>query len=684
LAGSIIDRSGDTMKVIFTYILSLFFLGTMAQQESDSLTVIRAWKLTNSYSTQESVGLDTNLPNFQIIYPIYDYSISNSFLGNYGSPAIQNIFADRIFNNDAFYINPYLPSITSSERNIYYDTKKPYSTLSYTNNGPNENREHALEALHTQNINPKFNFSLRYRGLSTKGQYRYLQLKRHAFQITTNYRGSRYLMHAGFNLARVRAAESGGIIDSVFQSGIINNSDVKEKDLPARFGGTNNPDYESNAWNRVRYYDITVAQRLKLLTIGGKVDTADQSKGQSIAEPVLNYVFRMTRATKTYDHINPLEGDFYDYTHFNPNHTLDSVSHFNISNILQLEFKTTFRRKVQVGIFGLIGNDYEIYSMRTEWDTSYSAGDSTLTIVYNENGDTLKGYSSRKPISNTYFSAGLYGNFWNKVKTRFTGTIYFLGYKAGQTRLDGTFLSDFTLFGKEFEIDGSVAIENNIPSYLFEHYYSNHYVWDQNLNPESRFILTGKIGAPSNKFELRGSYYLISGYFYFNEEGKPGNYDDPLNVFSIELAKTFKLWKIYSVNRIIYQASEKQEIIPLPNLAIYNSTYFDHTFNFKSTGGQLQAMLGFDLYYTTSFYGYEYSPALAQFHIQNFNDPGYRQIGNYPRMDVFFNLKLKSVRFFAKLQHFYSKWTQPRYYSAISYPYNRFALVFGVSWTFYN
>ena len=399
----------------------------MAQQESDSLTVIRAWKLTNSYSTQESVGLDTNLPNFQIIYPIYDYSISNSFLGNYGSPAIQNIFADRIFNNDAFYINPYLPSITSSERNIYYDTKKPYSTLSYTNNGPNENREHALEALHTQNINPKFNFSLRYRGLSTKGQYRYLQLKRHAFQITTNYRGSRYLMHAGFNLARVRAAESGGIIDSVFQSGIINNSDVKEKDLPARFGGTNNPDYESNAWNRVRYYDITVAQRLKLLTIGGKVDTADQSKGQSIAEPVLNYVFRMTRATKTYDHINPLEGDFYDYTHFNPNHTLDSVSHFNISNILQLEFKTTFRRKVQVGIFGLIGNDYEIYSMRTEWDTSYSAGDSTLTIVYNENGDTLKGYSSRKPISNTYFSAGLYGNFWNKVKTRFTGTIYFLG-----------------------------------------------------------------------------------------------------------------------------------------------------------------------------------------------------------------------------------------------------------------
>jgi hypothetical protein len=646
--------------------------------------VISAWRLSNNYSNQESVKLDTNLPGMQIFYPVYKYSISNSFLGNYCSPALQNVFADRIFSQDAFYLNAYLPSFTTSERDTYYNTKKPYTRLDYTNSGPAENREQALEAIHTQNLNPKLNFSLRYHGVSSKGQYRYLQLKKNEFQVTTNYKGSRYLMHAGFNLTRLRAAESGGIIDSVFQSGEVNGERVKgEKDYPVVFGGTNNPDYESDAWNRVRYYDVILAQRLRLFTIGGKVDTTTQSKGRNIAEPVLNYTFHMNRATKTYDHIDPLEGDFYEHTYFNPKQTLDSVSHFNISNNLQLEFKTTFRRKIQMSIFGSIGNDYEVYSMNTPWDTTYSLGDSTLTIVY-DNGDTLKGYSSRKPMSSTYFSAGIYGNFWNKVKTRFSGTVYFLGYKAGQTRLDGAFLSDFSLFGKEFEIDGSVIIENNIPGYLFEHYYSNHFIWEKSLNPESRIYLTGKIGAPSNKFELKGNYYLISGYIYFNEEARPDNYDDPLNVFSIELAKTFRLWKIYSENRIIYQASEKQEIIPLPNIAIFNSTYFDHTFHFSSTGGELQVMLGFDLYYTTSFYGYRYSPALAQFHIQDFNDPEYRKIGNYPLMDVFLNMKLKSVRFFAKLQHFYSQWTEPRYYSAIDYPYNRFALKFGLSWVFYN
>lgn len=673
------------MKFISTYILSLLFLGALAQEEEDSLKVIEAWNLQNNYSTLVAADLDTNLPGFQVFYPVYRYSVSNSFLGSYCSPGTQNIFSDRTFKHDAFFLNPYLPSIITSERNTYYNTKRPYSTLIWTNNGPSENREQALEALHTQNINPKLNFSLRYHGVSSKGQYRYLQQKKNQFQITTNYRGSRYLMHTGFNLTRLRAAENGGIIDSVFQSGIINGDPIdREKDIPTVFSGTNNPDYVSDAWNRLRYYDLTVAQRFKLFTIGGKVDTTDQSKGRSVAEPVLNYIFRMSRASKAYDHEDPTEGDFYDFTHFNSDRTLDSVTHFNLSNMLQLEFKTTFRQKVQVGIFGLIGNDYEIYSMQSGWDTTYSLGDTTLTIIYDENGDTLKGYSSRKPMSSTYFSAGLYGNFWNKVKTRFTGTIYFLGYKAGQTRLDGTFMSDFKLFGKEFEVDGGVVIENNIPGYLFEHYYSNHYIWDKSLNPESRFILTGKLGAPSNKFELRGNYYLISGYVYFNEEAKPENYNDPLNIFSIELSKNFKLWKLNFVNKIIYQASEKQEIIPLPNLAIYNSTYFDHTFHFNTTGGELQAMLGFDLYYTTSFHGFNYAPALAQFHIQDFNDPEYRQIGNYPLMDAFFNLKLKSVRFFIKLQHFYSGWTQPNYYSAIHYPYNRFAFKFGLSWAFYN
>lgn len=90
-------------------------------------------------------------------------------------------------------------------------------------------------------------------------------------------------------------------------------------------------------------------------------------------------------------------------------------------------------------------------------------------------------------------------------------------------------------------------------------------------------------------------------------------------------------------------------------------------------------MLGVDIYYNTSFKGYKYSPALAQFYNQD-----KITIGDYPRMDVFVNLQVKSVRFFFVYQHFNSDWFGQNYYSAVQYPYNKHAFKIGISWTFYN
>jgi hypothetical protein len=134
----------------------------------------------------------------------------------------------------------------------------------------------------------------------------------------------------------------------------------------------------------------------------------------------------------------------------------------------------------------------------------------------------------------------------------------------------------------------------------------------------------------------------------------------------------------------------KPECITLPYLILYSSTYFDHTFRFKSTNGELQTILGVDIYYNSKFNGYEYAPSLSQFYVQNTT-----QIGNFPMMDAFLSVKLKQVRFFVKLQHFNSTWTGQRYYSAIHYPYcqgldiqnwelRTVVLKFGLSWVFYE
>ncbi len=674
-------RAVEDMKVIafvFTFFISMNLL---AQDEIDSTRVIYSWELQNFYSTSKEVDIDTSMTDLHIIYPIYNYSINNTFLGNFGSPVIQNIFTDRIFNNEAFFLNQYLPYLQTADNTQYYNTKNPFTRLTYTNAGPTRNREESFEVFHTQNINPKLNFGFRYHVIKSKGQYRYLQVKKNAFRIFASYTGSRYTMHTTFNLDRYKAGENAGIIDSVFENRDDYENIDYTKDIPSVFGGSPAPDYKDpNAENRIRYYDLMLSQRLKLFTLSSKIDSTNEKKGGSFAEPILTYAFKLDRSTKAYDDIDPVTPKYYNSIFFNKQFTLDSLAHFKFSNNVQLEFKTVLRGKIQTSVYGMLGYDYENYSFESNWDTGFFADTSLIHTPYIlANGDTLKGIKRKNNVTNSYVSVGIYGNFWNKVKARFYGTVYLAGYKQGNTEFGGVLNSNLTILGKDYEFDITGLIENRIPDYLLNNYYSNNYIWEQSLLPEYRMHLSSKIAAPSNKFELRGNYYFISNFIYFNEQAMPDNYEQNLNYFSIEAEKTFQLWKIFFVNKLAYQVSENKNILPVPDLIWFNSTYFDHTFRFKSTNGELRTMLGFDIYYNTSFNGYEYSPALSQFYVQNST-----QIGNYPLMDAFLKFKVKRTRFFFKIQHFNSDWFNQKYYSAIHYPYNQLAFKFGLSWTFYD
>ena len=662
-----------------TYLYIVFLLipsAILAQVDNDSVPVIYSWTLENYYSQTKKAEVDTNLENFQVFYPNYQYSVSNSFLGNLGTASLSNIVPDRIFNDDAFYVNPFLPYFQTVENTQFYNTRKQFSRLTYTFESLSNSREETFEAFHTQNLSPKFNFGLRYYNISSRGQYRYQKVKMNSFRLFGSYTGQKYTLHSSLNMNYYRNNENGGIIDSIFQSG--NYKFIQN--IPTVFDGTGSPNYDSDAQNKLRYLDILVSQQLKLFTIASKQDSAKINKGRNIAEPILTYVFSTNRASKRYLDDNPVSPGFYDYFYFNTESTNDSVSHFRVSNTLQLEFKTTFRRKVQTGIYGLVGYDFEKYYLFSQWDTSYNpVEDTLLTPIILDTGDTLKGVNMSEKLTNTFVSAGIYGNIKNKIKAQFSGTLYLAGQKSGQTELKGLINTDITILKREYQFDIEGIIENKKPSYLFDTYYANNYMWNQDLKYQNGFRLSSLLRSPSKNFELQANYYVLRNFIYFNELAHPQNYEYILNYFSIEATKTFKLWKIYSLNKVVYQVTENKSVLPLPTLIVYNSTYFDHTFRFKLTDGRLQTIFGLDIYYNTSFNGYEYSPALSVFYVQN-----QENIGNYPLMDLFLNIKLKRTRFFVKVQHFNSSWFEQNYYSTLHYPYNQNTIRFGLSWVFYN
>jgi len=286
-------------------------------------------------------------------------------------------------------------------------------------------------------------------------------------------------------------------------------------------------------------------------------------------------------------------------------------------------------------------------------------------------------YNSR--LFNSYVSSGFSKIFANRLDMNLYGQYFISGYRSGDFLLSGDLklilgnvTQPVTLFVKGVN-------EFKSPDFLYTHYASNNFVWTKNFSKTSKIHLSTNLAISSKKFEIQGDYYLFSNLIYLNEEAIPVQYHNAMSLIVVSLSKQFNLWKMTSMNKLVYQKSENKNVLDLPDITLYNSTYLKHLLNFRATGGKLLAMLGFDLFYNTKYYADAYMPALASFHRQR-----QKQLGNYPYFDVFLNLQLKRFRFFVKMEHVNSGWINNNYFSILHYPRNRRDLKFGLSWTFYD
>ncbi|MCG8582026.1 MAG: putative porin, partial [Bacteroidales bacterium] len=154
----------------------------------------------------------------------------------------------------------------------------------------------------------------------------------------------------------------------------------------------------------------------------------------------------------------------------------------------------------------------------------------------------------------------------------------------------------------------------------------------------------------------------------------PAQTSTVVQVFNARLKKHFKLGRIHSVNDVIVQYTSHDEYIPVPKLALYNSTYYQNTL-FQV----LHFQIGFDARYNSQYYAPMYMPASGQFVNQRS-----QKVGNYPFVDVFANLQLKRARIYVKFDHVNEGYPNEPYYTSYQYPGNPRSLKFGVSWNFYD
>jgi hypothetical protein len=657
------------------YLLALSFLliaPAICIAQIDTNTVVSSWKLDEYFANQTRMNVDTALDQFQKYNPAFCNYTGVATLGNYSLPAQSLVFTERLLSQEFILINHFYPFMKSFTTTEYFNCRRPFTKLTYIKGGSSQTNEEILDVLHSQNITKEVNFGLHYTTLGSLGQYRFQKVKNNSFGFFSSKSGEPYSYHLSINWNKITADENGGVLKDSY---VTDTSYSFTKDIPTLFGGKDRPpQHIPDAYTEIRNLNIFTKHEFAFLSERQKSDSVQTTKKIRIFYPKLIYIFLFDRTVRSFTDNNPTVGfnaGLYPAMNISGELTSDSLLHWRLQNTARLQFQGRKNNHYFI--------DYSYELLKYSMSTGLTSTDTTEYYWFITNDVNYNGLHYNSRLYNSYISSGFNKIFVNRLELDLLGRLYLSGYRTGDIYLAGDIKVNLGKLSNPFTLSVSAVNELRSPDYLYAHYASNHFIWTKNFKQTFQNHLSAKIDISSKKFEIQGDYYLFRNFIFFNDEALPAQYHSDLSILAVSASKQFNFWKITSYNKLVFQKCDNEKILGLPELTFNTSTYLSHLFNFKSTGGKLLTMVGFDMSYNTKYYADAYMPALSTFYRQ-YEKP----LGNYPYFDVFLNVQLKRFRFFLKMEHVNSGWINKNYFTVLHYPRNQRELKFGLSWTFYD
>jgi hypothetical protein len=621
---------------------------------------VKNWKLTDDFSHSDTVAVDTISTGFQIYNPIYQKSIVNYFTGNLGAPAQSALIEDFSVNKDFIFAHNLSYWLISPKDYKYYNTRTPYTNLYYQHSGPKKRSEENVGIFFTQNINKKLNVGFNYKLISSVGKYEAQKTENRFVRFFSSYSGERYAVHGSLVYGKTDQFESGGLLDDNY----IFNPSTYEYGQPE-----NIPVIFIDASTRIDNYKVLVDQKLKI----GQVSVPHQdSLRKTTPLATLSHTFELDRFRRTYtiDNLTPYfpetgEPAFYTQRFIDQSITRDSIYHTTVRNTVQLKFNEEANPFLRFGMRVYLMNEVEHIRWPAPSVIQEEENSDEEKLIYNKDKDqrnatALGAQLFKNTGDNFFFDGGL--------------RVWFQGYKAGDSEITGGLKSQFRIRKDTAGLFARGGVYLTSPSYFTEKYYSNHFQWNNRFSPTKTIKIRGGITVPTRRTELSGEVRLIDDYIFWNREALPEQANSFLTLVQLKLKKHFELWNLHSRNEVSYQITSHDDIVPLPEVALFSSNYYQNTL-FQV----LFFQIGFDIRFHTAYYAPDYMPATGQFFIQR-----NRKTGNYPLIDPFVNLHLKRANIFVKYDHINKGIPNNDYFHTIGYPINPGGIRFGLSWNFYD
>ncbi len=518
------------------------------------------------------------------------------------------------------------------------------------------------DATITVNTSPQFNFAFAFRGMRSLGKYLNQRSANTAFRLSMTYQSlnERYKAKMHYVSQKHENQENGGITEegiSLFETG---DPDFLERSvLEVRLASAVN-----NLKGKRSFFEHHYA------LVHAKDSTGSTwTVGQQIMNESKYYRYQDGQKSS---YFGPREAGVNAY---------DEVQWAILKNRFQTELENPIIGKLTAGIeFSAI--DYNILLPLKE----DAQGES---LPPEDNAETLP---LNLEANQTFLNAD-YAFLWKgfDLTAHFNKTLF-----SDRLSDELSLQSKITLANDVF-FQAKASFINKSPNFNFIRYrsaYTSYNWYNENLSNEKITSLSAtlshpKWGAISGFIQRLDNYTFYNQVFPAQEEetriaplllAEVVQSPETISYIKARYTSHYDFWKFGLTTTAQYQKVMTQDnaISPPINVPEWNvrTTFSFSSHLFKKA---LYIQTGITGHYFTNFCADQYNPLLGDFMRQD-----RQEIGNFPRIDVFFNGKIQQTRIYFKYEHANASFTGYNYYSAVGYPYRDSIIRFGLIWNFFQ
>ncbi len=520
----------------------------------------------------------------------------------------------------------------------YFDVKTPTTEFIF-HNGMKEGQ--VLGTLFTHNINSQFNYALQYKGVRSLGHYLESEVDSRNFIISTNYhsKNHKYALQGHYS--------------------VLNNGTVENAGIQTRENFTSG---DGNFINRQRLLTNLTNARSKYLNrryfIGQSFDFLSQ-QNDSTQTKNMKLQNDFNYESSSFRYFEDQSNTYYlDITEYVPDVVLET-NKFNkiLSNTTTLVFDIKEKFAIEAGVkYQNVKYFFDNEAIQTLYFLPRSLSDNRIGFV----GNMEAQYSDK-----VYLQAKaefMSGNTFQSTFAFDAGTVF--------------------KWSPNWNLYGNLILKSSTPKLNLIYNQSFYDAFNYYLNDFENEISTQFLGGVNfSKYHtsIEASATRLENYTYLSHTGSGIQSSDPLQIGQLKIKNQFHYKKFHADTQLFFQTIDSEEdVLPLPSFIGRINLYYK-SMMFRDAAN---VQLGIKAQYFTKFASREYFPVMNEFKLQ---DPTQSiEIGNYPMIDIYWNMRVKTMQIYLEAQHINSFFTGYDYFATPNIPTYDFRLNIGLVWNLFT